>query len=130
MARKKTDEGLQNIRCLAYASLLSAAAKKTHIDADEIFLGTFLYTKEKQFFEVFWKFLGVHEVADIHEYIEAIYNFSENTPKGTFTMQMTLHQDMHDALTARQSGTHYAPSAAHPHNTTSHAQTADTAVPT
>jgi hypothetical protein len=38
MARKKIDEGHDNIRCLAYASIMSIAVKKQHIDADEIFL--------------------------------------------------------------------------------------------
>jgi hypothetical protein len=102
MARKKTDEGLENIRCLAYASLLTASIKKTHIDADEIFLGTFMYTKEKQFFEIFWKFLGVHETSEIFEYIESIYAIKQDVIKGTFTMQLSINSDVHTALSALQ----------------------------
>lgn len=98
MARKKIDEGHENIRCLAYASLMSIAQKKEHIDADEMFLGTFLYTKEKQFFDVFWKFLWCHDTSDVQEYIDTTYNLQKNWLKGTVSATLQIQADLHPAL--------------------------------
>lgn len=98
MARKKVDEWYENIRCLAYASIMSVAVKKPHIDADEIFLGAYLYTKEKQFFDVFWKFLGCHDVGDIQEYIDTVYNLKKDSLKGDFAATLQMQPDMHVAL--------------------------------
>jgi ATP-dependent Clp protease ATP-binding subunit ClpC len=98
MARKKIDEGHDNIRCLAYASIMSIAVKKQHIDADEIFLWTFLYTKEKQFFEVFWKFLWFHDTSDLQEFIDMTYNLQRNQLKWTVTATLQIQADLHPAL--------------------------------
>ena len=98
MARKKIDEWHENLRCLAYASLMSIALKKEHIDADEIFLGTFMFTKEKQFFEVFWKFLWCHDTWDLQEFIDMTYNLQKNALKGTVSATLQIQTDLHPAL--------------------------------
>ncbi len=98
MAKKKIDEWHDNIRCLAYASIMSIAIKKQHIDADEIFLWTYLYTKEKQFFEVFWKFLGFHDTTDLQEYIDMAYNLQKNQLKWNVTATLQIQADLHPAL--------------------------------
>ncbi len=43
--------GADNIRYFAYASIFSMSQHKESIDGDEMFLGIFMYTKEKKFFE-------------------------------------------------------------------------------
>lgn len=77
---------------------MSVAVEKAHIDADEIFLGIYLYTKEKHFFEVFWKFLGSHDVSDIQEYIDTVYNLKKDSLKGDFSATLQMQPDMHVAL--------------------------------
>ncbi len=77
---------------------MSVALNKQHIDADEIFLGTFLYTKEKQFFEVFWKFLGCHDTGEIQEFIDMTYGLDKGTLKGNFAATLQIQTDLHPAL--------------------------------
>lgn len=98
MAKKKIDEWHEHIRCLAYASLMSASMKKIYIDADEIFLGTFLYTKEKQFFEVFRKFLWCHDLTDIQEYINDHYRISQDELQSQYVATLQIKEPLSGAL--------------------------------
>ena len=90
MAKKKADQ-FDHIRYLAYASIFSIAQRKQSIDADEMFLGIFMYTKEKKFFELFRKFLGLHDTTHIQKYITDVYTIPNDSWGTTLTQNLSLN---------------------------------------
>gem|GEM_PF-5090482 len=87
-----------NIRYLAYASIFSMSQKKKSIDGDEMFLGIFMYTKEKKFFELFRKFLGLHDTMHIQKYITEFYNIANELQPTIQLQNLTLSSDLHKRL--------------------------------
>lgn len=97
MAKKNQSD---NIRYLAYASIFSVAQQKKSIDGDEMFLGIFMYTKEKKFFELFWKFLGLHETVHIQKYITDYYNVANDLEPQIQLQNLALNANLHNRLDA------------------------------
>ncbi len=90
--------GSDNIRYLAYASIFSIAQRKQSIDGDEMFLGIFMYTKEKKFFELFWKFLGLHETTHIQKYITEFYDIANELQPSITIKNLSLSSNLHMKL--------------------------------
>ena len=90
--------GSDNIRYLAYASIFSISQRKKSIDGDEMFLGIFMYTKEKKFFELFWKFLGLHDTMHIQKYITEFYNIGNELQPSIILQNLSLSSDLHKRL--------------------------------
>lgn len=95
MPRKNQSD---NIRYLAYASIFSLAQHKKSIDGDEMFLGIFMYTKEKKFFELFRKFLGLHDTMHIQKYITEFYNISNDLEPTIQLKSLSLNSDFNKRL--------------------------------
>lgn len=87
-----------NIRYLAYASIFSLSQQKNSIDSDEMFLGIFMYTKEKKFFELFRKFLGLHDTQHIQKYITEFYNVANDLQPQIQLQNLSLNSDLHKGL--------------------------------
>ncbi|MBP6911205.1 hypothetical protein KBC03_06540 [Patescibacteria group bacterium] len=94
----KKNQSSDNIRYLAYASIFSISQRKKSIDGDEIFLGIFMYTKEKKFFELFRKFLGLHETTHIQKYITEFYNVANDLQPTIQLQSLSLSSDLHKRL--------------------------------
>lgn len=71
---------------------------KKSIDGDEIFLGVFMYTKEKKFFELFRKFLGLHDTLHIQKYITEFYNVANDLEPTIQLQSLSLSSDLHKRL--------------------------------
>ncbi len=95
MAKKNQSD---NIRYLAYASIFSMTKQKKSIDGDEMFLGIFMYTKEKKFFELFWKFLGLHDTVHIQTYITDYYNLGNDLEPQIQLQNLSLNSNLHNRL--------------------------------
>ena len=95
MTKKNSSD---NIRYLAYATIFSISQHKESIDGDEMFLGVFMYTKEKKFFELFWKFLGLHDTAHIQKYIADFYNLGNELNSGLILHNLSLSTNLHQKL--------------------------------
>lgn len=87
-----------NIRYLAYASIFSMAQHKKIIDGDEMFLGIFMYTKEKKFFELFRKFLGFTDTLHIQKYITEFYNLGNELQPQIHLQSLSLSSHLHKGL--------------------------------
>lgn len=90
--------GSDNIRYLAYASIFSIAQRKESIDGDEMFLGIFMYTKEKKFFELFRKFLGLHDTMHIQKYITEFYDIANDLQASINLKNLSLSSDLRNRL--------------------------------
>lgn len=88
----------ENIRYLAYASIFSIAQQKKSIDGDEMFLGIFMYTKEKKFFELFRKFLGLTDTLHIQKYITEFYNLGNDLQPQIQLQSLSLSSHLHKGL--------------------------------
>ncbi len=97
MARKNNSSA-DNIRYIAYASIFSMAQHKESIDGDEMFLGIFMYTKEKKFFELFWKFLGLHDTQHIQKYISEFYQVGNDLQPQIQLQSLSLSSGLHKRL--------------------------------
>ena len=100
MPKKKIEEWYDHIRCLAYASLLSISAEKQQITADELFLWGYLYTKEKSFFDLFWKYLGCANPEIFQIYINEIYNVEKTALEWNISANLIIDANIHLALEA------------------------------
>lgn len=98
MTKKNKEDWSDHIRCLAYASLLSVSADKTIIHADELFLWWYLYSKEKQFYDLFWKYLWSTDPEIFQKYIDTTYNIEKTALQWAISANLQVDAAMHTAL--------------------------------
>lgn len=73
MPKSKKEEPSDTLRCFAYATLMSVAAEKGVIDGDELFLGIYLFLKEKEFSPLLRKYVGINDTSVLQTYVDTVY---------------------------------------------------------